>query len=28
VKEMHEKLQTSLKNLDTEDFDNVLYHGS
>jgi predicted kinase len=28
VKEMHEKLQTSLKNIDTEDFDDVLYHGS
>jgi predicted kinase len=23
VKEMHEKLQTSLKNIDTEDFDNI-----
>jgi predicted kinase len=25
VKEMHEKLQTSLKNIDTEDFDSIIY---
>jgi predicted kinase len=25
VKEMHEKLQTSLKNIDTEDFDSINY---
>ena len=27
VKEMYETLQHSLKGLDTEDFDNVIYHG-